>query len=88
MIRRRMRWTGWRGCFRTATAIWREVTRALVAMDAAWADPLAKVKSHHDYLIAVHRAGGHVTPNPRSYFAPLRLLARMPFSGAVAAGLG
>ncbi len=65
-----------------------EVTRALVAMDAAWADPLAKVKSHHDYLIAVHRAGGHVTPNPRSYFAPLRLLARMPFAAPSPQGWG
>lgn len=64
------------------------VTRALIALPQAWADPLAKVKSHHEFLIAVHRAGGQGAPGPRHYIAPLRLLAAEPFSAPSPQGWG
>lgn len=65
-----------------------EVMRALVAMGPAWADPLAKIKSHHDFVVAVHRAGGQGLLAPRLYFGPLRLLAAEPFNAASPAGHG
>jgi len=65
-----------------------EVTRALIALPQAWADPLAKVKSHHEFLIAVHRAGGQGAPGPQHYIAPLRLLAAEPFSAPSPQGWG
>lgn len=65
-----------------------EVTRALIALPQAWADPLAKVKSHHDFLIAVHRAGGQGAPGPRHYIGPLRLLAAEPFAAPSPQGWG
>lgn len=65
-----------------------EVTRALVAMGPAWADPLAKVKSHHDFVIAAHRAAGQGLIAPPLYFGPLRLLAAEPFNAPSPAGYG
>lgn len=65
-----------------------QVARALVAMDPAWSDPLAKVKSHHDFVIAVHRASGQGAPEPRFYFGPLRLLAMETFVAPSPAGWG
>lgn len=65
-----------------------EVMRALVAMGPAWADPLAKVKSHHDFIIAVHRAAGQGMLAPPVYFGALRLLAAEPFNALSPAGFG
>ena len=65
-----------------------QVMRALVAMGPVWADPLAKVKSHHDFVIAVHRAAGQGLIEPALYFRPLRLLASEPFNAPSPAGYG
>lgn len=64
------------------------VTHALIDLDAAWADPLAKVKSHYEFIVAVHRAIGPDAPRPANLFRPLRLLAQLPFYAASPQGWG
>ncbi|WP_158515907.1 DUF1800 family protein [Pararhodobacter sp. CCB-MM2] len=64
-----------------------QVTAALISLDEAWADPLAKVKSHHDFIIALHRASG-LRLTRETYFQPLNLLGAYPFSAPSPAGWG
>lgn len=64
-----------------------QVTAALIRMDAAWAEPMPKVKSHHDFFIALHRAVDRA-PDRRTYLRPLRLLAAVPFSAPSPQGWG
>lgn len=64
------------------------VTHALIDLDAAWADPLAKVKSHYEFIIAVHRAIGPAPPRQRDLMQPLRLLAQQPFMAPSPQGWG
>jgi len=65
-----------------------QVTAALINLDAAWADPLAKVKSHYDFVIAVHRAAGLDAPTRRSLLDPLALLGMTPFAAPSPQGWG
>ena len=64
------------------------VTHALIDLDAAWADPLAKVKSHYEFIIAAHRAIGPTPPRQRDLIRPLRLLAQLPFRAPSPQGWG
>ncbi|WP_164736521.1 DUF1800 domain-containing protein [Pararhodobacter zhoushanensis] len=64
------------------------VMQAVIDLDAAWADPLAKVKPHYDYVIAVHRAAGQGAPHRRDIVQPLRLLAHLPFTAPSPQGWG
>lgn len=65
-----------------------EVSRALVALDRAWSDPLAKVKTHYEFVIAVHRASGRIRPARQEIFDPLTLLGQFPFSAPTPQGWG
>ena len=65
-----------------------EVTRAIAALDAAWADPLAKVKSHQEFVLAVNRAAGNATPQVPDLFRPLRLLGQFPYLAPSPQGWG
>lgn len=65
-----------------------EVSRAVVALDQAWSDPLAKVKSHYEFVIAVHRASGRIRPARQEIFQPLTLLGQFPFSAPSPQGWG
>ena len=64
------------------------VTRAVAALDAAWADPLAKVKSHQDFVLAVNRAAGNADPRVPDVFRPLRLLGQFPYLAPSPQGWG
>lgn len=65
-----------------------EVARALVELPEAWSDPLAKVKTPHELVLAVHRVLGGEAPQPGDYLRPLRLLGMMPFSAPGPQGWG
>lgn len=65
-----------------------EVARALVSLPQAWSEPLAKVKTPHELVLAVHRALGGEAPPPGDYLRPLRLLGMMPFSAPGPQGWG
>lgn len=64
------------------------LTHALIDLDAAWADPLAKVKTHYEFVVAAHRALGPAAPQARNFFTPLRLLAQTPFAAPSPQGWG
>ena len=64
------------------------VMQAVIDLDAAWVDPLAKVKPHYDYVIAVHRAAGQGVPVRRDIYQPLRLLSQLPFTAPSPQGWG
>lgn len=65
-----------------------QVTAALIDLDACWADPLAKVKTPWEYLIALHRAAGHRPPARRELFEPLAILGMTPFDAPSPQGWG
>lgn len=56
------------------------VSRAIIALDAAWADPLAKVKTPYEFVIGVHRAAGRIRARRQEINEPLRVLGQVPFS--------
>ncbi|OYQ33360.1 hypothetical protein CHU95_13090 [Niveispirillum lacus] len=62
-----------------------EVTRALVRMDATWAQPLAKMRSPNDFITATLRATALDVPDDRLVNA-MRLLGQMPFAAPSPAG--
>ena len=64
------------------------VSRALVRLDAAWANPLAKVKSHYEFVIAVNRATGNAKAKRPNIMRPLRELGQQPFMAPSPAGWG
>lgn len=64
------------------------VMRAVVALPQAWIDPLAKVKTAYEYVIAVHRAAGRIRATQRDIFEPLRLMGHFPFAAPSPAGWG
>jgi len=57
-----------------------EVSRAVIALDEAWVDPLAKVKSPYEFVIGVHRAAGRIRARRQEINEPLRVLGQVPFS--------
>ncbi|MEM7541156.1 MAG: DUF1800 domain-containing protein [Pseudomonadota bacterium] len=65
-----------------------QVSRALVDLEQAWASPLAKVKSHYEYVVAVHRATGHRQAKALDVLQPLRDMGQLPFSATSPAGWG
>lgn len=64
------------------------VSRALIDMDAPWITPLAKAKSHYEYLVSVHRAAAHDLIGNREVSQPLREMAHLPFTAPSPAGWG
>ncbi|WP_165814485.1 DUF1800 domain-containing protein [Pararhodobacter oceanensis] len=64
------------------------VSRALINLDAAWVDPLAKVKSPIDYVLSVHRASERIRATRADLFVPLQALGQLPFSAPSPQGWG
>lgn len=63
------------------------VSRALIDLDAVWREPLPKVKTHYEFVVAVHRAFGNATAGA-DVVAPLRTLGQSPFSASSPQGWG
>ena len=61
------------------------VSEALVEQPEAWADPLAKVKSPHDFVISALRATGYQGQG-EMVLGALRLLGQTPFNAPSPAG--
>jgi uncharacterized protein (DUF1800 family) len=64
------------------------VSRALIDLDAVWREPLPKVKTHYEFVVAVHRAFGNLTARPADVVASLRALGQLPFSAPSPQGWG
>jgi len=56
------------------------VSRTLIDLERAWRHPLAKAKTHYEYVIAVHRALGNADAAQRDIGQPLREMGQTPFS--------
>ncbi len=65
-----------------------EVSTALVELEAAWSQPLAKVKSHYEFVIAVNRAMGNNEAHRRDVLQPLVEMGQSPFAAPSPAGWG
>jgi len=76
------------GVFQESDGDLAAVSRALVGLDAAWRDPLAKVKSHYEFVLAVHRACGDAAADAATVIAPLRALGQAPFAAPSPQGWG
>ena len=64
------------------------VSRAVVDLDAVWREPLPKVKTHYEFVVAVHRALGNATATADNVVAPLRTLGQLPFTAPSPQGWG
>jgi uncharacterized protein (DUF1800 family) len=64
------------------------VTRAAIESPEAWRDPLAKVKSPQDFLVATLRATGFTPQDDRMLVVSLRLMGQGPFAAPSPAGWG
>src|SRR3954471_1821400 len=64
------------------------VCRALVDWGAVWREPLPKVKTHYEFVVAVHRAVGNATATAADIVAPLKALGQPPFSAPSPQGWG
>lgn len=62
------------------------VSRALVDMEDAWAEPLAKVKTPYELMISTFRAVQQTEFNRRILNVPLRAMAQQPFNAPSPAG--
>ena len=64
------------------------VSRAVVHLDAVWREPSPKVKSHYEFVVAVHRALGNTSPKSAEVVDPLDTLGQLPFSAPSPQGWG
>lgn len=71
--------------FRDSRGDLAQVTRTLVRLEAAWAQPLAKMRSPNDFVTATLRATAVEMPDDRVINA-LNLLGQMPFAAPSPAG--
>jgi uncharacterized protein (DUF1800 family) len=63
------------------------VSRALLALDAAWAEPLAKVKTPIEFTVSALRAlGGNREIEAKKLLGSLRLMGQVPFNAPSPAG--
>ncbi len=62
------------------------IHRALVESSQAWAEPLAKFKTPHDFVTSTFRAFDFIPPNPQQIIAPFQLLGQRPYSPGSPAG--
>lgn len=62
------------------------VYEALVGAKAAWAVPLSKYKTPHDFVISTFRAFDHVPDNTRFVVGALDLMGQTPFRPGSPAG--
>jgi len=64
------------------------VTRAAIAEPEAWQNPLAKVKSPQEFMIATLRATGFVPEDARVLVNSARVMGQAPFAAPSPAGWG
>jgi uncharacterized protein (DUF1800 family) len=64
------------------------VSRALVDLDDVWREKLPKVKTHYEFVVAVHRAVGNAAATAADVLAPLKMLGQPPFSAPSPQGCG
>jgi uncharacterized protein (DUF1800 family) len=64
------------------------VCRAVIDLPAVWAEPMPKVKSHYEFVVAVHRATGSNNPRKNDILQPLRELGQNPFAAPSPQGWG
>jgi uncharacterized protein (DUF1800 family) len=76
------------GVFRASDGDLAAVSRALVDLDAVWREKLPKVKTHYEFVVAVHRAVGNATATAADVVAPLKMLGQPPFSAPSPQGWG
>ena len=65
-----------------------QVSRALVSLGTAWSTPLTKIRSHYEYVLAVHRATDNTRAERRDIRQPLEQLGQLPFTAPSPAGWG
>ncbi|MDQ2090799.1 DUF1800 domain-containing protein [Marimonas arenosa] len=65
-----------------------EVSRGLIELDAVWAEPLPKVKTHYELVISAHRVTGEDQARRRDVLQPLREFDHLPFTAPSPAGWG
>jgi len=63
-----------------------DVSKALVKLDAVWAVPAPKVKTHYELMISAYRASGLDRFNLEDFSEPLQAFAQIPFSAPSPAG--
>lgn len=64
--------------FRETDGDLRAMARAIVRLDAAWADPGAKARRPFDYIVSLTRATG-ASPPGRRVFGALKTMGQTPF---------
>lgn len=74
--------------FRATDGDLAEVSRAVAGLDAAWREPLPKVKSHYELVISAWRASGATYAGQRDILLPLRELGQLPFNAPSPQGWG
>lgn len=76
------------GVYRDSGGDLTQVTRALIAADAVWQTPLAKMKTPWDLAVSLGRALGDaaVIPGDAALFRTMRSLGQTPFSAPSPAG--
>ena len=62
------------------------ISQALIDLEAVWTNPLPKVKTPYELVIAAHRAVGRTQIQGRDSFRILQQLGHMPFSATSPAG--
>ena len=76
------------GVFRASDGDLAAVSRALVDLDAVWREPMPKVKTHYEFVVAVNRAVGNATASAADIVAPLKTLGQPPFAAPSPQGWG
>jgi len=76
------------GVFRNTDGDLAAVSTALIDLEEVWADPLPKVKSHYELVIAANRAVGNAAAERGDVLFPLRELGQLPFSASSPKGWG
>lgn len=71
--------------FRDSNGDLAHVTRTLLRLDAAWAQPLGKIRSPNDFVIAALRGTGVEVPDPQ-VLNSLSVLGQLPYSAPSPAG--
>ncbi|MCW5741349.1 MAG: DUF1800 domain-containing protein [Alphaproteobacteria bacterium] len=76
------------GVFQSSDGDLAAVCRALIDLEAVWRAPLPKVKTHYEFVVAVHRALGNTTARAADVVAPFQTLGQAPFTAPSPQGWG
>jgi uncharacterized protein (DUF1800 family) len=72
--------------FRTSEGDLTSIYRALIELPQAWAQPFAKFKTPHEFVVSTFRMCGFVPTEPRQVAAPFQLLGQRPYTPGSPAG--